>query len=993
MGDSHEPSPRHDVKPMEKLQETVFNGGKKRLPPFLDHFNARDLKILFRCWVAAWVACLLFLINPSLSSLGTATFFACLVLLMLPPSSVVFIYLLGSLSLYLGVCLAWAWGVITMKAAYAARPAADTQAQLLALEQTAAQQANATGQPVASLAQVLVYEGHMLDARVTAVTYCLVCTFIYFMARLRASNPKATFTAIFGIIIADLFLIFIPLLPSFNGTLPLTLAKPAGVGIGLGFACSVLFFPQSTSRIILNSMEDIIELLTHPLAFTMATLGKRDPDLDMAQLRKTQVGIIGEYRKMEPALAFLPLDFSIGCWGAQHVGTLKEPVRQAVSAILSLLEFHMNRVSGKARAKEVLLKYVDQIALEDEKEVRSGREVGRHQLQQTARLLDGLRNADTEPIPEEALQAFVRTASKAIEACVAALAAAKDCIHMANGPLLYRRPSSAAREELCERSRRALEDLRAMRQIFIQDTTDSLVSCYGPLLEGKSGEDGDRHAKNFGGIVVGMVFEELMANAMSKTEDVLAQVLDVFQSSQRTRVWWPLSLKAFVSWVSGKGNKAPAMAPVADDDPEEQLDATKSVQERLRLSRGYRVKRRGLLSRIILGTYHWFTSNEGLYALRMVVVTIALGIVSALPSTAGFFYREKGIWALIMAQTGLLPYMADFIFSVIARVLGTIVGGVLGLLAWYIGSGTGPGSPYGLAAIMAIMLVIFLWTRLYLPPNLLQGSIMGGATFLLVVAYSYDDTHVPTYGNPGVGYTVFWRRLLLVLIGIGAGTIVQLFPHPPSAAKHISKTLSATIRAISDHYALLLSCWGRGQEDGRILAEPISLQMAESLLMLDGPIQLLRYEFSSSRFDSANMDEVKRLCHGLNRNLGRLLSLSASLPRQYQDRLARLTGLLDHRCIGEIMAVLSVCEQALKTGDAPPELLPTPLVQRSMEYWHTHAMDILLAPDMLRDEHYRRYCVGLSAYVRFLSIVDELVLVIKGVLGESHLVAWEEAGV
>ncbi|PYH80992.1 hypothetical protein BO82DRAFT_311692 [Aspergillus uvarum CBS 121591] len=992
MADINEAPPRDDGKALENLQETVLKRRKRRLPPFLDHFNARDLKILFRCWVAAWVACLLFLISPSLSSLGQATFFACLVLLMLPPSSVVFIYLLGALSLYLGVCLAWAWGVITMKAAYAARSSADTQAQLLALEQTAVQRANATGQPVASVLQVLVYEGHMLDARVTAVTYCLICTFIYLMARLRASNPKATFTAIFAIIISDLFLTYLPLLPSFNGTLPLALAKPAGVGIGLGFACSVLIFPQSTSRVVLNSMEDIIELLTHPLAFTLATLGKRDPNLDMAQLRKTQVGIIGEYRKVEPALAFLPLDFSIGCWGAQHVGTLKEPVRQAIGAILSLLEFHMNRISGKARAKEVLLKYVDKITSEEEK-AKPLHEVGRHQLQQMARLLDGLRNSDTEPIPEETLQTFVSTSSKAIDACLSALKAAKDCIHMANGRPWFRRSSPEAREQLCQRSRKALEHLRAMRQTFILQTTESLVSCYGPLMDGRPGEDADRHAKNFGGIVVGMVFEEIMANAMDKTESLLDQVLNIFQSSQRTRVWWPLSLKAFVSWVSGKGNKAPAMAQVADDDPEEQPDATKSVQEKLRLSRGYRVKRRGLLSRAILGTYHWFTSAEGLYALRMVVVTIAIGIVSALPSTAGFFYREKGLWALIMAQTGLLPYMADYLFSVIARVIGTVVGGVLGLLAWYIGSGNGPGSPYGLAAIMAVMLVIFLWSRLFLPPSLLQGSIMGGATFLLVVAYSYDDTHIPTYGNPGVGYTVFWRRLLLVLIGIGVGTVVQLFPHPPSAAKHISKTLSTSIRAISDHYALLLSCWGRGQEDGRILAEPISLQMAESLVLLDGPIQLLRYEFSSSRFDSSSMDQVKLLCHGLNRNLGRLLSLSASLPQEYQDRLARMTGLLDHRCIGEIMAVLSVCEQALKTGDAPPELLPTPLMQRSMEYWHAHAMDTLLSPEMLRDEDYRRYCVGVSAYVKFLSTVDELVLVIKGVLGESHLVSWEQSKV
>ncbi|KAH8433160.1 aromatic acid exporter family protein [Aspergillus melleus] len=980
-----------DEGPMKTLQQTVLAGKKRRLPPFLDHFNARDLKILCRCWIAAWVACLLFLITPSLSSLGTATFFACLVLLMLPPSTVVLIYLLGSFSLYLGICLAWAWGVITTKAALAARPAEATQAQLMALQQTAQQRANATGEPVASVAQVLIYDGHMLDARVTAVTYCMICTFIYLMARLRASNPKATFTAIFAIIISDLFLLFTPLLPSFSGTLPLTLAKPAAVGIGLGFACSVLFFPQSTSRVVLDSMGDIIELLTHPLAFTMATLGQRDPDLNVGQLRKTQAGIIGQYRKMEPALAFLPLDFSVGCWGAQNVGRFKEPLRQTVAATLSLLELHINRLSGRERAKDVLLKYADQIDSE-KGETKEARVVGRHQLSQTARLLDGLRASESEPIPAETLQALTNTASKAIEACVVALTAAKDCIRMANSQTWYWRPSSDKRAQLSQQAQRALEDLRAMRITFIENTTKTLVDEFGPSLDSASDSDGGYRNHRIGAIVFGMVFEEVLSSTMDRTEVLLTQILDVFQTCKTTRVWWPTSLKAFGTWLAGKGNKTPAMAQAADDNPEEEADQTKKVQEKLRISRGYRTKRRGVVSRVILGTYHWFTSDEGLFALRTVVVTIALGIISAIPSTAGFYYREKGMWALIMAQTGLVPYMADFTFSVIARVTGTVAGGVLGLLAWYIGSANGPGNPYGLAAIMGVMLVIFLWVRLYLPPNLLQGGIMGGATFLLVVAYSFDDTHIPAYGNPGVGYTVFWRRLLLVLIGIGAGIIVQLFPHPPSAAKHISKTLSTTIRTISDHYALLLSCWNQeGQADGQALAEPISLRMAESLVMLDGPVQLLRYEFSSSRFDSDTMDQVKRLCHGLNRNLGRLLYLSASLPREYRDRLAKLTGLLDHRCIGEVMAVLSVCEQALKTGDAPPELLPTPLVQRSMEYWRAHSLDVILSPEMLRDENYRRYCVGISAYVKFLDTVDQLVLVIKGAVGESHLVAWERA--
>lgn len=154
---------------------------KKRLPSWLDHFNARDLKVLFRCWAAVWVAVLLMFIGPTLHTIGTETFFACIVLFILPPSGILLVFFLGELTLLIGMNLAWAWGVIVMKAALAARPASETQAQLNALQQLANIQANATGQSIASEAHVLISDGFMLDARVTAVFFVLICLFIYFM--------------------------------------------------------------------------------------------------------------------------------------------------------------------------------------------------------------------------------------------------------------------------------------------------------------------------------------------------------------------------------------------------------------------------------------------------------------------------------------------------------------------------------------------------------------------------------------------------------------------------------------------------------------------------------------------------------------------------------------------------------------------------------------------------------------------------------------------
>lgn len=251
------------------------------------------------------------------------------------------------------------------------------------------------------------------------------------------------------------------------------------------------------------------------------------------------------------------------------------------------------------------------------------------------------------------------------------------------------------------------------------------------------------------------------------------------------------------------------------------------------------------------------------------------------------------------------------------------------------------------------------------------------------------DSHIPQYGSPGVGYNVFWRRVVLVLVGMAAATIVQLFPRPPSASRHICKSLSNVIRSLSDHYAVLVSYWGQEDRESRKFAEKISIGLAETLSSLEGPIGLLQFEFSSSAFDSKSLGQVKALCDEMNQNVGRMLYLCASLPVYLQNRLARSAGLVDHRTIGDTMAVLGVVEQALKTGDALPEVLPTPLLKRCLESWNSRNVDVTLTMDLIRDENYRKFCVALSSYLKFLTSVDDLVLLMKEVLGEAHVVSRE----
>lgn len=244
------------------------------------------------------------------------------------------------------------------------------------------------------------------------------------------------------------------------------------------------------------------------------------------------------------------------------------------------------------------------------------------------------------------------------------------------------------------------------------------------------------------------------------------------------------------------------------------------------------------------------------------------------------------------------------------------------------------------------------------------------------------------YGLPGYGYTIFWRRLLLVLIGLGASIIVQILPRPVSATRHVSRALSNSIRTLCDHYALLLSSLGETHNSGlQDVVGQLSIQLSASLGAQDMLIALIKFEISTTNFDSTALRKIKTLCVELNYSLGRLLYITSSLSVEYQELLSREVGLRSHHAIGDVMAVLGVIEQSLKTGDALPEVLPTPLVKRCFDHWVKADVDLIMNTTKAKEEEYRKFCTALSSYLRFLGAVDDLVLVMKETLGEAHVVS------
>ena len=904
----------------------------------------------------------------------------------------------------IGMCLAWAWGLVTMKAAFAARPQDELNLKLQDLGKMASSIANSTGVAVPLVQRKLILDGFLLDTRVTVVFFAMGNLFIYFLARLRCANAKMTLTQIFGTIITDLFLLTAPTLPKFNGTLPKVLIEPGCIGIGIGLVCNLLLFPKSTSWVVLDKMEALIRTSEVSLNRTSKRLSE-DGNVEIAELKAAKGGLLALYKSALPDLAFLPMDFARARWGADDIKELQGKVREYMTACLSMLDVHIGISTAREARKRQEDKEKDAFENGSRKEKGSDTEDGRSSQDN-----EGWVAALQEPelglsdVRARTKVALNETTKDILAACKDTIKLVADLVHVVNHTRWYGR-NLQQEEELMAKLEAASESLQAQRASSLSRVTESVLETHAGLFD----EDGNCPARGsdpflLRGIVLSMVVEERILKTAETLQALLDHVIGLSKNRPDNRLWMA-GFSHGVSWALDDSNTVPIVSegPLGGfDNPEDPIsspetlrDDAKEAHRRLRVSRvhyGTAAAHKNKFVQFLARTLKWFTDPSGMYALRMVAVTIATSCPAVIPHTAGFFYREKGIWLVITAQTTLMVYMGDLFFSVIARTLGTILGGLLGMLAWYIGSGNGGGNPYGLGAITFFLIAIIMWSRLYSGPAWSLAAIMGGATFILVVGFSYDDTHLPQYGLPGLGYTAFWKRVVTVLAGFAASVLVQLLPTPPSAWRHMSETLGNTVRTLSDHYALLISHWGRPEHDSPLgaVAEELSIEVAEGLLSLAQPLALLKLELSLGPFDAAMFANVQEQCEYVNQALGRLLDLTSSLPQEFQERLSFTSGIADDHIVGDVMAVLSIIEQSLRTGRPLPERLPGPLVKRYFEMWQKQAPNVVLSKTLVRDENYRRYCVALSSYFKFLRSIDRLVEVLKESLGECHIIhQWE----
>ncbi len=125
---------------------------------------------------------------------------------------------------------------------------------------------------------------------------------------------------------------------------------------------------------------------------------------------------------------------------------------------------------------------------------------------------------------------------------------------------------------------------------------------------------------------------------------------------------------------------------------------------------------------------------------------------------------------------------------------------------------------------------------------------------------------------------------------------------------------------------------------------------------------------------------------GLRCGMHRLMGLSTGPPQDLRDRFAHVAGITDDHSICDIMAVLGIIEQGLRTGSPLPERLPAPLIRRYFDSWRARYYHAVPRKSLMRDGRYQKFCLAMSSYFKFLFSIEDLVLTLKGVLGECHVI-------
>ncbi|OCF73911.1 hypothetical protein I204_05757 [Kwoniella mangroviensis CBS 8886] len=944
---SSDPNPPQQSSFIAKLEKTLHI--PKWFTPSLT--DRRQWKNFVRCMMTTFGSLVVMLAQNSLNKIGQAAFFAALMSQMLPPYMALSIYLFALLTLLIGLCFGWAWGVAAMASALRARD------QVLYRQQVQSEQSGYdTTANIDAQYQASIFRGAFLDPGSSAVYGVFLFIGCYFLGFVRATRPRLTLGCIFGTIIIDLMCSFGPLFPIPEYTLAKQLLIPAGVFIAIAIASMFLIFPQTLNHIMLDAVTTkmlgpTIRLLK--LQDSVVTTSPQDTERwhELAtQSYALRAGHIAGVTALEGQTALLQLEITRGQIGPGNLQKVFAKVKNLGLRAYGLASFSMIIDEQHRSAKAVF----EESSPHSMIRVKAHHDRMKQHIDET-HSLEGLL-----PILAESTSELRQTSAKALDDI-------SDWLLLVNHTRWKKKPSSAPdirhRELNLQNVRNALKGFRESKHF-------QMLEPYKDSFDPRTGElklhlmESYRYSSR--DLFRCFVFTSSLIAFTIDLIELLELLLQIERDNPKSRIQLP---NAFTKNVVKSANEKEGGNPLdmgtgdnssldvnasleEDDHDEERGETSTAVEKKDSAKKEKKVTThakdpdaedpRNAFQRFGRSLHHlWqgLTGASGVFALKYGLVSVALWIPAVCPSSAYFTYTNRGLWALIMAQTGLGVFTGEQIQQFILRMGGTIVGLVLGMAAWYIGSGHGTGNPYGVAAATMVLVAPCLFIRIAVPMDKAAFFLMINVTLMFVVGYSWVDEHVYQTANQGSGAGLAGRRALLVIIGFVAGFIIMFLLRPISARALFRKRLAKNMTDIGDLYGKVVTGIegeldhedsGIQSEDKGKIAEIRREKYKGGFMKVFGRIMAMQPQFDFARLEPGLRGPwPKTKYEALYKTQSQLLSTLALLSSAYSrmdvkwcKRLASRSELMHPAFIADCLSMFSILQQSLRTGEPLPAMIP-----------------------------------------------------------------------
>ncbi|KAI0254490.1 hypothetical protein BJV78DRAFT_1338541 [Lactifluus subvellereus] len=961
---------------MSSLARTVWDFIRPQ-PWVINNIRQRkSQQILFRSWLAGWAALIFMLPTHSLQRIGNLAYFGILFSMFLPPFAPVHIYIVIVVQSLLGLLAGWGIGSAGMKAALAVR------SQLLIHAQGSVNPDQ--------LYKIEVFQGDFLDAR-SAVMFGVFLGFgAMIFALARAYSPQFIFFSIFGTITLDIFCSIGPLYPFANYKILNSILIASSGYCAIALVCCFVFFPETVNHAYLGLVSAILDKVKTLLASQDGWLSPMPGDFGpgcpkLKALRGTRVAVMTMYQTLTGLTIFLQSEFSVGRWSGDDVFGLADPLLAVVARINGLLSFakHLHGLPSPPEA----FAYVPAPTT-----VSSDTHLLHHVFNPDITRESTLNLTLIEVLPH------VRDATADLRAAsIEGVAAIQALVDAVNSDRLFSHSGPVAPLE--ERLDAASDKLRAALDSFKTRGTDAILRAYGNKPRG------DMPLRS---LYLGYVFG---STTVIIGEVVLSLVQTVAETSarrRRVRLWGPSSLRHVVKALLKGRRKNEEQAFGEEERDDTYMDEDDIEEKQYRLDPDSHPPT-NLFQKFMTSLHYvvqWMGTAEAVFVFRYVLLSILLWLPAVFKSSAHFFYVNKGIWALIMAQTILTVYVGDQLYNYLIRIVATFLGLITALLIWYIGNGNGNGSPYGLAASYGVLTIPVMFVRLFAPAKYLQGVILGTVTVTLIIGFSWIDGHLPVISNPGIGWNASWRRWTLVMIGCGASFIVMMLP-PKSGRKAVRLRAAATIDALGHVYTSLMSAWitesDLGKDAsftssnwvkafrGRLITVTLKILAGKQYMMLASWEGGIRGHWPQEEY--AKLTEVQEEMVAVLAQLGGALW---KLDTKWRLSLLHHTKVVDPNFISDIVSVFSSVSQSLRTGEPMHTVLPQTLLDRLLLHHQVGASATLdlddqreIGPDQMQSLEHMFYTSAVIAVYQLMQCLDELHAITRRLCGEVPLRGFE----